>query len=213
MPNQRSKISRICIYCRQPFFPFSFERTPQRFCSRHCRWTSANSVTAEQVFWSYVTKTDGCWTWGGSHSSNGYPRFKIRGRHVAAHRFALELSIGRALIKGEQANHECDNPGCVRVHHEHVCRGTQKQNIQHAMSKFRMAVQRHGFHKASNTRRGILHPQAKLNDSAVREIRRLRATGLTQPAICVNLKESHGITISQPVVSQVLLGKLWKHVE
>lgn len=207
MPNTRTEETRHCLFCKKEFHPFEWEQTRQQFCSVKCRWNSIRAIDSETFFWSRVTKTDGCWIWTGSIMSKGYGRFKKNRRHFYAHRFSLELHLGRKLISGEQANHGCDNRQCVRVGDGHIFLGTQKDNILDAMNKGRMAVQRPEFHASKKILSGELHPRAKLNEEIIREIRRLREEGWTQQAIADVVGHDQGN------ISGILLGKSWAHVK
>src|SRR5207247_10195698 len=96
-------------------------------------------VSVEERFWSLVDKSanGGCWEWQGEVTKRGYGRFRVKGKRVQAHRFAYEITHGP--IPAEQnVCHECDNPPCVRP--AHLWPGTQKQNIQDAKSKGRLAT-------------------------------------------------------------------------
>lgn len=75
-----------------------------------------------ECFWRKVDRSggpDACWPWtgtlvsgkgyGGSHQTDGGPRY--------AHRRALELTIGRPLTRSEFACHHCDNPPCCNPAH------------------------------------------------------------------------------------------------
>jgi hypothetical protein len=151
-----------------------------------------------------VNKTEGCWLWRGSRTTRGYPRFTEHGKTFSAHRYAVELAEGYPLGPGEQANHACDNPPCVRYGPGHLSRGTQADNIADAMTKGRMAMQRPGYCPPRAV--GIQHGRALLNDSTIRQIRELRAAGWSQQAI------ADLIGTDQTNVSAIVRRKTWKHV-
>lgn len=80
---------------------------------------SFDDKTVKTLFEHVVKSPQGCWLWVGSISSpDGYGRFTWqrgnRQRTVAAHRFAL-LITGESFGPGEVAEHECNEPLCVRV--------------------------------------------------------------------------------------------------
>lgn len=62
----------------------------------------------------------GCWLWTGGDSGagrgGGYGRFTIRGRSVAAHRWAYAAFVGR-LRRGAQVDHKCRLRCCVNPDH------------------------------------------------------------------------------------------------
>src|ERR1035437_6125251 len=78
-----------------------------------------------EVFWSKVDRLggpDACWPWMGARDQDGYGLFRppkaTRRPTQRAHRFALELKLGRPLAPGMQARHAvCDNPPCCNPAH------------------------------------------------------------------------------------------------
>ena len=100
-----------------------------------------------KTFFEHVVKSPhGCWLWVGSISSpDGYGRFTWqrgnRQRTVAAHRFAL-LAAGESFGPGEVAEHECNEPLCVRVGCGHVRTTTQRENLRYAVELGRHAGNR-----------------------------------------------------------------------
>lgn len=75
----------------------------------------------------------GCWLWFGAMDKKGYGQIR-RGRTRPATHVALEMD-GRAVPKGWQACHHCDNPSCVNPQHLFV--GTALDNARDAMRKGR----------------------------------------------------------------------------
>ena len=102
------------------------------WCSKHYqRWMSTGSPTgskkrsttrlrryqpAEQRFWAYVEKTDGCWQWKASFDSSGYGLLSVSGKSAKAHRFAYELLVG-PIPHGLVIDHLCRNRACVNPAH------------------------------------------------------------------------------------------------
>lgn len=88
--------------------------------------------TIEQIateFWLRVdNSTRGCWEWKGTlagagyvkgvgfSDGEGYGKVQFRGKKVAAHRLAWELTNG-TIPKGRWVLHRCDNPRCCRPSH------------------------------------------------------------------------------------------------
>ena len=102
------------------------------------RWTK----TAEERFWSYVNKGDGCWEWTASRSGKGYGVFfhlGFSGRRTSAHRFSWELHNG-PVPAGLHVLHHCDNPSCVRP--DHLWLGTQSDNSKDMWNKGRGSLLR-----------------------------------------------------------------------
>jgi hypothetical protein len=126
------------------------------------------------------------------------------GKKVPAHRFSYEISNG-PIPPGMMVCHHCDTRACIRP--SHLFLGTQKDNIQDAVSKNRMARgTRHGSHtKPETLRRGMGHGMAKLKDDEVIQIRQL-AGSATQEAIA----KLYGV--SQFKVSSIIRRKTWAHI-
>lgn len=142
-------------------------------------------------YWSRIDKTPGlgptgeCWEQKGNRQSRGYSQFWIQGVLVQAARFAYFLATGRDLGP-LQACHTCDWPACRNP--AHLFPGTQKQNMQDAKRKGRMAsgdrfwarlnpekLKRGDQHSARlhpETRQGARNGRAKLTEDDVRAIRK-----------------------------------------
>jgi len=165
-----------------------------------------------EKFWSYVWKPPepaGCWIWMGSKTigkAGGYGRFKENKVAYRAHRFALELYLGRKLKKNEQANHKCNNRLCVRIGPGHVYQGDAKTNMRDAKESNRLSVQQPTFINPWQGRCGMKSPVAKLTDEKIRLIRELRKQGFSQQAI------ADKVGSTQINVSVILRGKTWKHI-
>lgn len=84
-----------------------------------------------------IVRSPTCWFWvGGISRPDGYGRFTFQRdnvqRTVLAHRFAL-LAEGYDLSHGAVAEHECNEPLCVRVGTGHVRVSTQSDNLRYAV--------------------------------------------------------------------------------
>lgn len=71
---------------------------------------------------------NGCHTWTGFIDKDGYGRFPVGRTSIAAHRWMLQHSVGRALRTEEHALHHCDNPPCVNPKHLYV--GDHSRNMK-----------------------------------------------------------------------------------
>ncbi|GAB2917856.1 hypothetical protein GCM10027047_14470 [Rhodococcus aerolatus] len=92
-------------------------------------------------FWAKVTRTPGCWWWGGAVSHpDGYGRITwtqdATPRSLSAHRFALLLDLGE-LRHETFVEHYCNETLCVRVHPDHIRPGTQTSNLRYAVAQGR----------------------------------------------------------------------------
>jgi hypothetical protein len=81
---------------------------------------------AVERFWKRVTKTDACWTHGGSVASHGYPQATLRGRSQPAHRVSWMIHHG-PIPAGTMVLHRCNNKLCV--HPDHLYLGDHRQNM------------------------------------------------------------------------------------
>lgn len=103
-------------------------------CGKHYqRWRDygdENRVrpSDEERFWAKVERSgpDDCWLWMATRNHLGYGGFAWDGRMRFAHRFALQLRLGRRLEPGEIARHRCHNPPCVNP--SHLLPGTKADN-------------------------------------------------------------------------------------
>ena len=141
--------------------------------------------------------------------SKRYIRVGTNRKHIryeiAAHRF-IWITINGKIPNGFQINHINGNTRDNRLLNLEVVTATE--NVRHARdvlgAKFGVANPNHPLYKASQ--RGELNGHAKLNSSDVADIRKLYASGrYTQK----ELGEMYSIT--QVAVSQIVLGKSWKH--
>jgi hypothetical protein len=148
-------------------------------------------------FWEKVERrgTSDCWPWVGKVTTAGYGQIS-RGRNadglVGAHRLAYELSNG-TIPDGLIIRHRCDNRICVNPGHLEV--GTHLDNMRDRAQRGRTAQHR-----------GVDHPQARLTEDDVLEIRRLAAVRTPQKVIAAR----YGV--SQRTVSDIALRRRWRHV-
>jgi HNH endonuclease len=123
-----------------PRLPCTIEgcnRTRQTYKSGLCgthtmrRWRTGTTHrrTTEEIFWSKVEKTKGCWFWRGYVQPDGYPRFKYKGRPCNAHRLSYMWLVG-PIPEGLQLDHLCRVKHCVNpAHLEPVTPGENTHRI------------------------------------------------------------------------------------
>lgn len=102
------------------------------------RWSNKFPGGLIQRFFSKVESSPGCWLWKGTttgKSHGEYGTFWNGERIVLAHRFLLELTLGRKLKPKMNACHRCDVPLCIRP--THLYEGTQSQNNKDAYTRKR----------------------------------------------------------------------------
>jgi hypothetical protein len=143
-------------------------------------------------FWEKVQKTDGCWPWAGvTARSTGYGYIWAHGRMNYAHRTAWLLTHG-PILEGLWVLHHCDVPACCNP--AHLFLGTHSDNMRDMNAKGRRGTI------------GARHGHAKLDETAVLDIRQRHAAGgITQRALATQ----HGI--SQRTISQIIRRKTWRH--
>lgn len=115
---------------------------------------------------------------------------------MRAHVYSWQLHYGE-IQDSLHVLHHCDNPECVRP--EHLFLGTQKDNSDDMIRKGR-------DRKAC----GEENVNAKLTDAAVRDIRRRYVRGSARLGQ-VALAQEYGV--SQLLISLVVRGKVWRHVQ
>jgi hypothetical protein len=148
-------------------------------------------------FQSLVQRADGdaCWTWTGNRSkrrdgSLSYGRFCIGKDCQLAHRVAWMISNG-PIPDDQVVRHRCDNVACVRP--DHLALGTQADNLQDMRERGRAHFNRFPS--------GAMHPNARLSDSEVADLRALRAAGATFSALGklfgVHPSTAHAIAVGE----------------
>lgn len=145
-------------------------------------------------FWAKVSKAghSKCWEWLSSRDDLGYGMLWYEGRSVRAHRFSWLLANG-AIPKGMKVCHSCDNPPCVNP--SHLWLGTDADNSLDSVKK--------GRHVRMM---GSEHPMARLDERAVRTIRRLLAVGTKQCDLAKMFR------CSQANISRIAMRQTWSHV-
>lgn len=172
-------------------------RATQPVSETFTAWVPALTPELIDRFWGKVTKAgpDECWMWQGACNGNGYGSFRVPGRMtVTASRYAYFIATkkwpGRYLVC-----HACDTPLCVNP--AHLWLGLPADNTRDMVEKGRAR---------NGDRRGSKNPRAKLSEDAVREIKRLIETGMSNMAIGERFSVHHS------TVSLIRLGLKWKHV-
>ena len=140
-------------------------------------------------------KGPGCWVWRGCVNNKGYALCSYGGkRRQYAHRLMLEHKLGRPIAPGLNTLHSCDNPRCVNP--AHLTEGTQKQNIQQAVARGRLAPK-------PPLCQGERHGHSKLTGEAVRTI---RASGERRLVLAAR----YGVT--PQTISKIRAGQRWQHI-
>jgi hypothetical protein len=151
----------------------------------------------KRLFWERVSKRgpDECWIWNGpTTGGKGYGRIKVFGKNRYAHRVSWIIHFGE-IPAGMLVCHHYDTPTCQNPSHFFL--GTFQDNHDDSVQKGRQR-------KAC----GGDHGHAKITDTDVKEIRRLRTTKtLTQTKIA----SRYGV--SEATISNIVKRKVWAHVK
>ncbi len=139
-----------------------------------------------------INNKTNCWEWIAAKTSQGYGSFRLNGRDKSVHRLSYEffygINPGKLLVC-----HKCDNKKCVNPHHLFL--GTQKDNIDDAIKKGRVANQEGEFNNSS-----------KLTLIEVLEIKKKLFIGLEQKVIAIQ----HNVHPS--TISAIKTGRNWSHI-
>lgn len=133
----------------------------------------------------------GCWLWAGADNGVGYGKF--RGKY--AHRISYEMNRG-PIPNGMHLDHLCRVRCCVNPSHLEPV--TNAENARRGLCGHHM--------KNGGAPTGEAHHQSRVDAESVRRIRAQYASGQSQYSL------SREFGISQPTVSQIVLGKTWRHV-
>ncbi len=148
--------------------------------------------------WGSVTEApvDLCWEWKStSRLQSGYGRITINKKQHLAHRIAWEWAFG-PIPDGILVRHRCDNPPCCNPFHLEL--GTDQDNYNDMITRGRRVL---------SSAKGERNCKAKLRSEQILQIRQLYESG----------KESTNtlarkFNVTQSLISQIVLHKIWKHI-
>lgn len=143
-------------------------------------------------FLSRVEWQGDCLIWTGGGHAFGYGQFHFEGRTVYAHRWLYEQTVGE-IGPGLHAMHKCDVPACVNP--KHITPGTPRENHHDCIAKGRKRAVR-----------GSARP-SKLLESDVYDIRVRAHAGEKLTSLATEYGISNGL------VSHILAGRTWAHVD
>ena len=121
-------------------------------------------------------------------------------------------SVNGPIPDGLFACHTCDNPPCVNT--AHLFLGTTRDNALDAKRKGRLNPAMFdgtmpsigGRARAEHPVQGSAHPMARLTEDDVREMRRLRAEGMTQRELAERFH------VNARHVGDIVRREKWAHV-
>jgi hypothetical protein len=122
---------------------------------------------------------------------DGYGQVKFDGKNRRTHQVAVFFETGE--WPKPCGLHHCDNPPCCNP--DHVFAGTVEDNNKDAAAKHRSDAL-HGSH----------HPEAKLTESQVLEIRARVKSGEVQRMLA---KQYH---VSPSIICEIVSRKRWMHI-
>lgn len=164
-----------------------------------------NLTIRERLLLQVVVTPSGCWEWTGPVNPAGYPKIKVGGDLLAAHRVAYEAFIG-PLDDGLFVCHRCDNPPCIFP--GHLFAGTAAENTADMVAKGRAATgDRSGARlHPERVARGQRVAGAKLTEADVAEIRRRKSLGAPSRF----LADEYGVDKS--TIDRAATRQRWSHV-
>ena len=194
---------RCCPVCGTQWTPPSSSRKNRIFCSRICSNKSRTKPVLSRI--ENLTKmTDGpdsCYLWKGYFSGSGYAQLYANGKKQGVSRLLWELKRG-PIPPGQVVRHSCDNPRCVRL--EHLSLGSQKDNMQDAVQRRRIASgSRSGTHKKSLSN---ADGRAKINEELVRKIRKRLENGATPAQLATEYD------VPAWTIANIRYRRSWRHV-
>jgi len=157
--------------------------------------------TNEEKFWEKVNiRNNGCWEWLAQKDKDGYGTFMLSSnkgqKRTRAHRYSWVLHFGD-VPKEKFVLHKCDNPPCINPNHLFL--GTAKDNTQDMVKKHR-----YGYNNIG----GENHPNAKLNNQKVKQIKELwNSKQYTQ------IELGRMFDVGNKQINLIINNKAWKNVE
>jgi hypothetical protein len=150
-------------------------------------------ISIEQKLLRYAVSENGCWNWVATKDRDGYGLLTHhRGKQIRAHRASYEFHVAKIPV-GLLVCHSCDNPSCINPNHLFV--GTSKENTRDMLDKNRRPVLR-----------GERHPNAKLTNNQVTQIKQLRSENRLLKDI------ANQFNISFQTVSSITKGTTWNNI-
>jgi hypothetical protein len=135
---------------------------------------------------------NGCWNYTGTLDPAGYGKVILKGVTFRAPRLMAHITIKPLMSDMEIVAHRCDNPRCINP--EHLFITTALGNMRDRDEKGRGAI-------------GARHPNVKLTETDVRDMREKYGAGMSLSAI-----QRHFPTVTIGCVQAVCERRTWKHI-
>jgi len=152
-----------------------------------------NSTLAERLENRSIWEPNsGCLLWFGAVQApapNDYGVLNAGGRKQKVHRLAWELANG-PIPAGKEVCHKCDVPSCLNP--AHLFLGTRQDNMNDMKAKGR-----------TKFFRGADHPESKLTEAQVREIRRSSLGAI---------KTARAYGVSKSLIGAIRRREAWRHL-
>jgi hypothetical protein len=185
-----------------------------KFCGKKFRaFGKVDGCSIECRLLFGIKKNNDCWEWQAFIMPNGYGRISYKGIDHYTHRLSYETFKG-TIPEKKLVCHTCDNRKCINP--EHLWIGTCEENTRDACNKGKMKGwigKKHSkesilkMRKPHNIdRKGEKHPNSKLNNVMVKEIKDLIKSGMTHREI------GDKYSVSRCCISDVIRGKRWSHI-
>jgi hypothetical protein len=155
--------------------------------------------TWQEKLWARTNRSggpDACWLWTAS-CVKGYGQLHVDGKSKRVHRLMYELVVG-PIPEGLDILHSCDVRNCCNP--AHLRPGTDLENAADKM--------RRGRWRGGSSNPGERHPNRKLSDEIVREIRAWYAVGGWSTPV---LAAAFGV--HQGTIWRIVRRKAWAHIE
>jgi hypothetical protein len=143
----------------------------------------------ENRFWNNtVSNENGCWEWqGATHKKTGYGIITLDGEARTTHTVSYEQANG-AIPDGLFVLHRCNNRVCINPEHLYI--GTHDDNMRDMAN--------------AGSTKGAKNPNAVLNDSNVKEIRKLINSKMITYA---DIAKRY--SVKRQTIKDIALGRTW----